>query len=200
MDSEPAPSCCREQGPARAGTSLGKVLQGGGEGVCLVRSILHWDCVGTAQGGREGRIPGLLQPLESRAQIVSFISIPGGFWRPKARLCAGADVTWGVLQGIGSLLLITVSMECECSRLEFLPLACSGSIDHPSLTQLSEWFCVLLSLLSARRKTSPVDTLRSLLLLVICKLNKVTTELTLVLGEPGAPSAGSAAAPSGSQQ
>lgn len=58
--------------------------------------------------------------------ILSFISTPDGIWRSKVRLFAAVMLLMSVglcHREIGSLLLITVSIKLECSRLKFLPLA-----------------------------------------------------------------------------
>lgn len=44
--------------------------------------------------------------------------------------CNAIDVNWEA----GTLLLITVGIKLESSRLKLLPLACAGSIDHSNLT------------------------------------------------------------------
>lgn len=69
--------------------------------------------------------------------ILSFISSPDGFWRSKVRLSAAVMLLMSIglcRREVGALLLITVGIKLESSRLKFLPLACTGSIDHSNLT------------------------------------------------------------------
>lgn len=69
--------------------------------------------------------------------ILTFISIPDGFWRSKVSLSAAEMLLMSIglcRREAGTFLLITVGIKLEFSRLKFLPLACAGPIDHSNPT------------------------------------------------------------------
>lgn len=85
----------------------------------------------------------MLLPLGSRGSwpmgkcVLSFMSNSAGLWRSKVRLSDAATLlmSTGLCSGeVGALFLITVGIKLECSRLKFLPLACTGATDHSNLT------------------------------------------------------------------
>lgn len=100
------------------------------------RSMMAW-----AVWPKEERLPCVLQPLGSRdswpcGQAHSVLHLhPRWVLEIKGKTlccCNTIDVSRGVLQG--SRCSPFNYSKLESSRLQFLPLACAGSIDHSNLT------------------------------------------------------------------